>query len=95
MLAINKLKQSEGQLKVQKDKIEAKFSEVCENNRDLQAKNKEKDLELQSMRLANESILLEFADEKNTLIAELAQLSERTKQLENELKELTDQANEK
>ena len=41
--ANTKLKQSEGQLKVQKDKIEAKFSELCQNNRDLHSKNNEKE----------------------------------------------------
>ena len=50
---INKLKQAEGQLKVQKDKIEGKFTEVCESNKDLQAKNKEKETELAAMRIAN------------------------------------------
>lgn len=69
---INKLKQAEGQLKVQKDKIEGKFTELCENNKDLLTKNKDKETELAALRIANEKMMSEFIDEKNKLMGELS-----------------------
>ena len=39
LLGINKLKQVEGTLKIQKEKIEGKFTELCKNNKDLLSKN--------------------------------------------------------
>lgn len=81
MHGINKLKQAEGTLKLQKEKMEGKFTELCENNKDLMAKNKEKEAEIAAMRVANEKMLGDFIDEKNKLVAELSQESERVKQL--------------
>jgi len=78
---INKLKQAEGTLKLQKEKMEGKFTELCENNKDLMAKNKEKEAEIAAMRVANEKMLSDFIDEKNKMVAELSQESERVKQL--------------
>jgi hypothetical protein len=80
LLGINKLKQTEGTLKVQKEKMEGKFTELCENNKDLLAKNKEKEAEIGAMQVANEKKLSDLIDEKNKLVAELSHESEKVKQ---------------